>query len=168
MVALDGLDPTSPHFGAAVDLSTEVSPASPGDRDEVAATFERHANRPEYRGFVATREGEVVGVAYGYRSEPGQFVHTRLREALSHHAARRWLADCFEVAELGVRPDARGEGVGSELHDALLTEVDAETAVLTVDRGDDASKAFFRDRGWREVGGLTVGGDDLAVLGRDL
>ena len=113
--------------------------------------FREHAEFPGYRGVVAVDDGSVVGYAYGYTTEPGQYYHEALRAVLPRSTYGRWLADCFELVELGVVPEARCRGVGGRLHDALLRGVPHSTSVLTTGVDNDPARALYETRGWEAL-----------------
>ena len=121
---------------------------------------------------VAALEGEqLVGVAYGYRGEAGQWWHDQVAAALSREQRKRWLKDAFEVCELHVLPDHQGIGLGRHLLDTLLAQVDAATAVLTTPDHETRARSFYRAGGWQDlVVGMRFPGDprSFAVLGLPL
>lgn len=115
------------------------------------ATFREHAEYPGYRGVVAVEEGAVVGYAYGYTTEPGQYYHEALRAVLPRSTYGRWLADCFELVELGVVSEARGRGLGGRLHDALLRGLPHATSVLTTGVDNEPARTLYESRGWEAL-----------------
>jgi ribosomal protein S18 acetylase RimI-like enzyme len=133
-----------------------------------------HVRRPGFRAVATlTADGRVAGFGYGYTSGPGQWWHDQVRAALAE-PARPWLADCFEVVELHVRPGAQGHGLGARQLTALLSVAPGSTAVLSTPEADErASRAW---RLYRRFGFVDVlrdfhfPGDDraFAVLGRPL
>ncbi len=88
--------------------------------------------------------GTLLGVAYGYRGARGQWWHDQVRAALTRDARRTWLADCFELVELHVRPDAQGGGIGSRQLAALLARPVHATVLLSTPEADEQ-----RSRAWR-------------------
>jgi ribosomal protein S18 acetylase RimI-like enzyme len=131
-----------------------------------------HLDRPGLRAVAATDEdGRLVGVAYGYLGEPGQWWHDQVAGALSPQLVSSWLTGAFEVCELHVRPAAQGRGIGRALLDQLLTGPPAGTAVLTTPDRETRARGFYRDAGWVDLlGGLMFPGDPraFAVLGKRL
>ena len=124
---------------------------------------------------VATLDDEdtLLGFGYGYRPAPGQWWHDQVRGALRRDARKYWLADCFEVVELHVRPAAQGHGLGARQLRALLAWPTADRAAVHPGGAEQTSRAW---RLYRRFGFVDVlrhfifPGDDrpFAVLGREL
>jgi ribosomal protein S18 acetylase RimI-like enzyme len=131
-----------------------------------------HLDRPGLRAVAANAEdGRLVGIAYGYLGEPGQWWHDQVSSALPPDVARTWLSGAFEVCELHVRPALQGQGVGRALLDRLLAGPPAHAAVLTTPDKETRARAFYRDAGWTDLlRGLMFPGDPraFAVLGKRL
>jgi ribosomal protein S18 acetylase RimI-like enzyme len=130
------------------------------------------------RGFaaVATLDDRDVlrGFGYGYLSEPGQWWHDQVREAIRRDLRAGWLSDCFEVVELHVRPDAQGLGLGAAQLRMLLAMATARTTLLSTPEADERTSRAWRL--YRRFGFVDVvrhfsfPGDlrPFAVLGRAL
>jgi ribosomal protein S18 acetylase RimI-like enzyme len=127
----------SPHYEGEIEVARFAEQALP-----------RHAGRAGFRCAVARDGGAVVGFAYGYTSAPGQWWHDWVAGLLSPAAARDWMNDAFELAELAVRPAAQGRGAGGRLHDAVLAGQPHETAVLSTRDEDTPARRLYRRRGW--------------------
>ncbi|MCU1590702.1 MAG: GCN5-related N-acetyltransferase [Frankiales bacterium] len=147
----------------------DVSPAAARARRPIVTA---HLDRPGLRAVAATRDdGRLMGVAYGYLGEPGQWWHDQVGAALSRQDASSWLVGAFEVCELHVRPALQGKGLGRSLLDRLLTGPPAPTAVLTTPDRETRARGFYRAAGWVDlVRGLMFPGDPraFAVLGKQL
>lgn len=135
-----------------------------------------HAHRSGFRA-VGTFDGSrLVGFGYGHEGRPGQWWHEQVRVGVDPAGYRMWLADCFEVVELHVRPEAQGSGIGHRQLSALLRGVSARTVVLSTPElpaGAAPSRAWrlYRRHGFCDVvRGLRFPGDErpFAVLGRIL
>lgn len=130
-----------------------------------------HLDRRDLRA-VAALEGErLVGIAYGYVGEPGQWWHDQVAASMTRVQAVSWLRNAFEVCELHVRPELQGKGVGRNLLDTLLDGTGALTAVLTTPDQETRARGFYRAGGWQDlVRGLQFPGDPrvFAVLGKHL
>lgn len=128
-----------------------VWPDASGDRlDEIVP---RHLERAGFR-FVAEHddEGRLAGFAYGYRGGAGEWWHDLVARAMDGAARERWLAPGhFELVELAVRPDLRRHGIGGQLHDALLADLDSPSAVLSTEQDNEPALALYGGRGWQVV-----------------
>ena len=70
-----------------------------------------------------------------------------------------------------MRPDLRRRGIGGRLHDALLSGLDAPTAVLSTAVGKEPAVELYLGRGWEVVvPEIDFGADypPFLVRGRDL
>jgi ribosomal protein S18 acetylase RimI-like enzyme len=111
-----------------------------------------HVDRQGFR-FVAAEdaEGRLAGIAYGYHGEPGQWWHDLVGENMTAEQRDRWLRPGhFELVELAVRPDLRGQGLGRRLHDAVLDH-EPGPAVLSTQVNNEAALGLYRSRGWETV-----------------
>ncbi len=134
-----------------------------------------HVRRPGFRAVASlTSEGHLAGFGYGYLGTPGQWWHDQVHRALTAGARQRWLADCFEVVELHVRPPAQGHRLGTRQLTALLRMAPGSTTLLSTPEADEQ-----RSRAWRlyrRFGFVDVlrhfhfPGDErpFGILGRDL
>jgi GNAT superfamily N-acetyltransferase len=134
-----------------------------------------HLRRSHFRAVASlTDDGRLIGFGYGYHSEPGQWWHDQVHEALTEDDRHRWLSSCFEVVELHVRPVAQGHGVGEAQLRALLSLTKDRTTLLSTPEADEAqSRAWrlYRRTGFVDVARhLLFPGDPrpFAVLGREL
>ncbi|HEX6383921.1 MAG TPA: GNAT family N-acetyltransferase [Anaerolineae bacterium] len=138
-----------------------------------AQSLARRVRRPGFR-YVAARDkrhGRIVGFAFGYRCRPGQWWHDAVASALEPAAANRWLADAFELVELAVTPAYQGRGFGGRLHDALLTGLPYQTALLSTIQAETVALKLYRRRGWVTL--LTdfvfpQGNRSFRIMGREL
>ena len=110
-----------------------------------------HLQREGLRAVVALDGERMVGVAYGYRGEPGQWWHDQVRDALTPLQAQEWLDGAFEVCELHVRPALHGTGLGRRLLAALLADVPSRTAILTTPDAETRARRFYRAGGWVDL-----------------
>lgn len=100
--------------------------------------------------FLAGAEPGPVGVAYGYRSAPGQWWYDNVSRGLGA-AAGLWLADAFQVTEVAVMPAHQRQGIGGALLDALLAGAPYERALLSTLDAETPGRAMYRARGWQEL-----------------
>lgn len=164
-----GTDEVLDVYAEAMQVSRHVAR---GRRSILAG----HLDRDRLRAVAsADRRGRLVGIAYGYVGEPGQWwhdqVHAAMLSAIGPALTAQWLRGAFEVCELHVRPGWQGAGLGRELLDTLLTGCGAPTAVLTTPDRPTRARGFYRAAGWTDlVRGLRFPGDprEFAVLGLTL
>lgn len=134
-----------------------------------------HVHRRDFKAVASLAPtGRLLGFGYGYRSEPGQWWHDQVRGAMRRDARAFWLADCFEVVELHVRPEAQGHGLGATQLRTLLGLTRAATTLLSTPEADEQhSRAWrlYRRFGFTDVVRhfLFPGdGRPFAILGRRL
>jgi GNAT superfamily N-acetyltransferase len=152
-------------YAEAMDVSASAAKAR---RPIITA----HLDRVGLRAVAATDDGgRLVGIAYGYLGEPGQWWHDQVRAALPTDIGTSWLTGAFEVCELHVRPSVQGQGLGRSLLEQLLVGPPAPTAVLTTPDKETRARTFYREGGWVDLlAGLMFPGDPraFAVLGKRL
>ncbi|WP_079510050.1 GNAT family N-acetyltransferase [Mesobacillus jeotgali] len=120
--------------------------------DSIRERIVRHSGYEGYRGIVAiSDQGEVAGYSYGYSSQPGQYYHGLLSQALNQEEYQIWLADCFEFVELGVHPAFRNQGLAKQLVYRLLEGAVHKTAVLTTQLDNDSARGLYETLGWNVV-----------------
>jgi ribosomal protein S18 acetylase RimI-like enzyme len=136
----------------------------PGFDEWRDAVWDRHRVRSGFRLARAYDGAALVGFAYGYTGEPGQWWTDNAREVLEPEVADRWLGGHFEVVSLGVLETARGAGTGRRLLRALTTGLEHERLLLmtTADPADPARR-LYGSEGWRVIGrGI---GDGTVIMG---
>jgi ribosomal protein S18 acetylase RimI-like enzyme len=110
------------------------------------------AGHSGYPGFSALAEldgDEIAGFSYGFHGAPGQWWHDRVSAALGDQ--RRWLADCFELAELHVRPEYQGRGIGSGLLRSLTSGRSEQTVVLSTRDSETVARRLYRGAGFTDL-----------------
>jgi GNAT superfamily N-acetyltransferase len=134
-----------------------------------------HVHRRGFRAVASLdTQGLLLGFGYGYLSEPGQWWHDQVRGAIPRDRRHAWLAHCFEVVELHVRPEAQGHGLGAVQLRTLLSMATAVTTLLSTPEADEQQSRAWRL--YRRFGFVDVirhfsfPGDlrPFAVLGRSL
>lgn len=129
-----------------------------------ADTFDVHRAREGFRLMAAQDDAALVGFAYGYVGERGQWWSDRVVEALPATVTDVWVGGHFEFVELGVLPDYRRQGVGGLLHDGLMHGMGSRRALLSTDDDSDTpARRLYGSRGWVKLGNLSP---ETAVLGR--
>jgi ribosomal protein S18 acetylase RimI-like enzyme len=158
--------------GEVLGLRREIVEIWPeASRDRLTEILPRHTSRNGFRFFGAFDAERLLGFVYGYRGEGGQWWHDRVASALGPEGSARWLAPGhFEFTELHVRPEHRRRGIGGTLHDAVLSDVDAPTAVLSTQTDNVPAIALYEHRGWETiVPHLDFGsGRPFLIMGKDL
>ncbi len=116
--------------------------------------YDRHRARDGFRLSVAHDDSALVGFAWGYLGERGQFWSDFVVSAVPD-VAEDWVGGHFEFVELAVLDSHRRRGVGVRLHDRLLEGVSADRALLGTDN-DETSPAvrLYQSRGWSKLGEL--------------
>jgi ribosomal protein S18 acetylase RimI-like enzyme len=170
LVALDGAG-----FGKYVDASVEVYVVAMGKpRDVVPARrsiTSRHLTNPGLRAVIAQNEDGLIGFAYGYHGEPGQWWHDAVAEALDSTARQQWLANAYEVAELHVLPAWQRQGIGRHLLYELCRDVGRSTVVLSAIDHETPARQLYRSFGFRDLlcdFTFAGSGERYAVMGRTL
>jgi len=127
--------------------------------------FDRHCARSGFRLAAAHVDDRLVGVAWGYIGERGQYWPDRVVAALPTDVTDTWVGGHFEFVELAVLADQRGRGFGRRLHDVLLDGVPAERALLSTNAHDSPAVRLYTSHGWRALGLLEPG---VQVMGLEL
>jgi ribosomal protein S18 acetylase RimI-like enzyme len=125
--------------------------------------FNRHAARAGYRLAVATDGDMVAGFAWGYVGERGQYWTDLVSGVLPREVADEWVGGHFEFVELAVLAEYRRLGVGSRLHDTLLSGVRQRCLLSTADDPADPAVRLYLRHGWQKLGDLSPG---FQVMGR--
>jgi ribosomal protein S18 acetylase RimI-like enzyme len=126
-------------------------------------SFFVHCDRRGFRFVAATRESELIGFAYGYVGERGQWWTDRVAQALPAEVAVEWVGGHFELVEIAVLEPYRGRGLGGRLHDLLLSGATTRRALLGTDVVDGPALRLYRSRGWQTLGRF---GPRMQVMGR--
>jgi len=124
------------------------------DEQQAAAFTERvlrYARERDGFRFATARadDGHLAGLALAVLARPGDWWRDRAAAALSDQGARRWLGDlCLEVVHVAVRPDVQRQGVGTLLHDGLISGAPAPTGVLSCHPDARPAQRLYLGRGW--------------------
>jgi ribosomal protein S18 acetylase RimI-like enzyme len=166
-------DEFSPYIEATVEVYVAAMRKS---RDVVPARraiTSRHLLHPGLRAAIAQPDDEdrLVGFAYGYRGEPGQWWHDAVADELTRQQRKDWLSNAFEVAELHVLPDWQQRGIGKQLLHLVCRDVSAATVVLSAIDEETPARTLYRSLGFQDLLlGFTFAGSSerYAVMGRPL
>jgi ribosomal protein S18 acetylase RimI-like enzyme len=148
---VSAVDELAPALAAIYRASFAESPYEEGEEDVerfARSQLPTHTRRRDFRCAIAREGGELVGFAYGYTGEAGQFWTEWVRERIPADLAEG-LGGHFEFVELAVLPDHQRRGIGSALHDALLADLPHQRALLSTLREDTAARRLYLRRGWR-------------------
>lgn len=74
----------------------------------------------DYEGLLAVENGRVAGFAWGYRIDPESIDVQKFPEELSEFETEFYDGNTFMIDEVGVMPEYRGNGLGTELESGLL------------------------------------------------
>ena len=160
----------------ALAIYVEAMRYPPGTAEQRAPMWLTHALRDGWRCLAAfDGEGTMIGVAYGYQGNPGQWWHEQVRRGLvkteNETVADHWLTDYFELTEIHVKPTSQGSGVGETLLRRLLHDVPNRYVLLSTPEGPSRAWKLYRRVGFGDVlRDYHFAGDPrpFAILGRTL
>jgi GNAT superfamily N-acetyltransferase len=128
------------------------------------AVWDRHSVRDGFRLALAYDADALVGFAYGYTGEHGQWWTDNARRVLEPEIAESWLGGHFELVSIGVLDAARGRGVGRGLMHALLEGLPHERLLLmTSSDPSDPARRLYASEGWQVLGPGT--GEATVIMG---
>ncbi len=118
--------------------------------EEFSRWLPRHLAYEDFRVVAAFQgeQAEMVGFAYGFRNNPGQYWHQEVAKVVSTDMVVKWLAGSFRLAEIAVTPLAQGMGIGGRLHDLLLAGLSHKRATLSTIAYNTPAYHMYRGRGW--------------------
>ena len=108
-----------------------------------------HGAYPGFSGLATMDGDEVAGFCYGFHGVPGQWWHDRVSAGLGDR--RTWLGDCLELAELHVRPEYQGRGIGSGLLRSLTITRSEQTVVLSTRDSETVARRMYRGMGFTDL-----------------
>ncbi len=169
------LPTNGPLFEGAIAVYGDAFALPPySDPDRGADVCERvrndHSHRAGFRALVAVLDdGEIAGMAYGYRGSRRQWWHDTVAREIPRAATKEWLTDSYELVEIAVAPDHQGEGIGSALVCELLAPRKEQTCVLST-RADSRAHNLYSRLGFQVITimSFTPGGSPFYVMGRHL
>ncbi|MFF5704380.1 GNAT family N-acetyltransferase [Streptomyces sp. NPDC012794] len=123
---------------------------------DVSSAFRRFRSQTRKSAFIGalatTRDGEPVGMAYGYPLGPQTGWWDQLTQPVPADMRREDGHRTFGLMELAVRAHWRRQGIAHRLHDTLIATTDAERVLLNVHPESKAAVAAYRAWGYRKVG----------------
>jgi len=131
------------------------------------AVWDKHTARSGFRLARAYRDDCLVGFAYGYTGQSGQWWTDNARKVLEPEVAEAWLGGHFELVSIGVTVAARHSGIGRGLMHALLERLPHERLLLmTSSDPSDPARLLYASERWHVLGrGI---GDATVIMGRRL
>lgn len=127
--------------------------------------WEKHSGRAAFRLARAYDADVLVGFAYGYTGDHGQWWTDNALKVLKSDIAESWLGGHFELVSIGVLDAARGAGIGRGLMRVLLEGLPHERLLLmTSSDPSDPARRLYASEGWHVLGpGI---GDGTVIMGR--
>ena len=116
-------------------------------------------------------DDRLIGFAYGYRSEDGQWWHELVRAALTSTVAEEWMDSAFELSELHVHPAAQGRGVGRALLESLADGLPHRHLLLSTPDADTTAMHLYHRMGFVDLARRYYFPGEIrpfAILGRRL
>jgi GNAT superfamily N-acetyltransferase len=156
-------------------LHDEVYTAPPFRHEMDAAEFTRRwrvqSRQPGFALAEARHGGYLIGFAAGMPLRLSTSWWRDLTSPLPEEVTTEHPGRTFALTDLLVRAAWRRQGIGRELHDAVLSGRAEERATLTVDPAAGPALAALQRWGWRKAGRARnprPGEPALDVLIRDL
>jgi ribosomal protein S18 acetylase RimI-like enzyme len=130
-----------------------------------SAVWDKHSVRDGFRLARAYDADALVGFAYGYTGERGQWWTDNVLTVLDPGVAQSWVGGHFELVSIGVLPAARCGGVGRGLMRNLLGGLPHERLLLMTSADPhDPARRLYASEGWDVLGpGI---GDETVIMGR--
>jgi GNAT superfamily N-acetyltransferase len=135
-------------------------------RGEIMAA---HLHRRNFVAVVALADDEDL-IGFGYRGRAGEWWHDIVAEALGRQQAKRWMNDAFELAELHVRPDRQGQGLGRRLLASVADNACGDTIMLSTHDRDSAARELYLSFGFVDLlrGFVFPGSREVyAIMGKE-
>lgn len=162
-----------------VDIYIEAMEYDPSIRDQRLRVWRGEVSWPGFTSVVAVEGDAVLGVAYGFIGARNRWWDKQLIRAMRENGGlteehQQILTSYFEVAEIHVRPQAQGHGIGARMLAKLLSHAPANWALLSTPEVDfEANSAFtlYRRFGFEDIArNYLYPGDSrpFALLGRKL
>ena len=110
-----------------------------------------HLAEPGFRAVVAVQAERLIGFAYGFHDQPGQWWHDIVVQSLDQELVQRWMSEAFQVTELHVLPLHQRQGLGRQLLTSLLTDTGRSTAVLSAFDDETPARQLYRRSGFIDL-----------------
>src|SRR3954454_7899292 len=127
--------------------------------------WDRHTRRDGFRLARAHDGARLVGFAYGYTGEHGQWWTDQAARVLEPDVAQEWLGGHFELVSLAVAPTSRGAGVGAGVLRTVVEGLEhPRWLLMTTADADDPARRLYAAQGWELVGPALR--DGQVIMGR--
>ena len=114
--------------------------------------MQAHLHRRDFIAVIARDEAdELVGFGYGYHGRAGEWWHDIVAAALGRDDAGRWMSDAFELAELHVRPDHQGKGLGRKMLADVAAHAVGRTIVLSTHDRESPARCLYQSFGFVDL-----------------
>lgn len=140
-----------------------------GPRVRLATT---QLSYPGITAFGAFERSTLVGFAYGYRIQAGQWWADEVERAMyetGRKDADDWLSDAFELCEIHVTPGQQGRGTGRRLLHALTAAQPCPVILLSTPSGPTKAAGLYASEGYLALASrFRFAGDprDFEILGK--
>ncbi|WP_248965216.1 GNAT family N-acetyltransferase [Sphaerisporangium perillae] len=178
MIELRRADPAdfTASLDTVIDIYTEAMRPPYDQLSGRQSIMRNHSTYPAFTCLLAqTTDGTTIGFGYGFHGMPGQWWHDVVRRALKDRegaaAADAWFENALEIAEIHVRPDYQGKGVGRRLVQSLCEGRPERSAVMSTHDQPTAARHLYRRLGFTDLisGFVFPGGyEHYAIVGSAL
>ena len=140
-------------------------PAGPTFEAWNEAVWQKHRARDGVRLARAYDGDALVGFAYGYTGQRGQWWTDNAARVLEADVADAWLGGHFELVSLGLLEGARRAGIGRGLLHAVVNGIEHERLLLmATSDATDPARRLYDSEGWRVIGpGI---GEGAIIMGK--
>ena len=116
-------------------------------------TWDLHVARDGFR-LARARDGErLVGFAYGYTGQHGQWWTDEASRVLAPDVAAAWLGGHFDLVSLGVLEEARRGGLGRSLLREVTRDLPHARCTLSTEaNAEDPARRLYASEGWEVIG----------------
>jgi ribosomal protein S18 acetylase RimI-like enzyme len=156
-----------PAFRAITVLAGAQERAAGAEQGTRGPPLSRQPAGPRHRAGA-----RLVGFAYGFHGEPGQWWHDLVRYALAvthgSPVAEAWTADSFEIAEVHVHPEYQAHGIGRAMMLRLAAGRPESTSLLSTPDAETRARRLYHRLGFTDLlTGFCFGGTapPYAVMG---
>ncbi|MCI0710402.1 MAG: GNAT family N-acetyltransferase [Chloroflexi bacterium] len=107
----------------------------------------KYTGYPHFHGLLALDGDQAVGVAFGTKSEDGQWWHDKVAEQIGRdHPA---LQNAWVLIELGVLDHYRGQGIGTQLHNTIIRCHPLPNLLLSTQKSNHGARRLYERLGWQ-------------------